>query len=268
MPLIGRFGGHHVPTPLNHTNRRTGARQIPTELKCTKDDLYKNSENIRILQDINQASLIGTVQQLNMLSSYANEIFKNLLVASHECSERITGLADRANAVVNDIPPIETKVAAEIQSGFLFVPENKFRALEQRHVTKFNFETRNLAMDAQYDSIEFAEDSETGAKTPRTPAFEEFDALLSDNVKEQYHISKGTRRGFSFPEYFIEKWFSDQWEKQQVIKPSHPLLWKCPAHVFPMWSENGGDQETGEEGEKTSPTRNAGDSKAEKNESE
>ena len=54
-------------------------RPIHVELSLVSDKLYKEAKDVQILQDIGEASLLGTFEQLGLLSNYAAEIFKGIL---------------------------------------------------------------------------------------------------------------------------------------------------------------------------------------------
>mmetsp|Transcript_29151 Transcript_29151/g.78218 ORF Transcript_29151/g.78218 Transcript_29151/m.78218 type:complete len:230 (+) Transcript_29151:57-746(+) len=216
------------------------ARAIPIELNLVDDALYREARTTQILQDINEASMLGTFHQLGLLSQHAADIFKGILEEANTSHNRIQRMSTRAHGVLDRLEATETYINTH-QSSYNFGEVQKPRhEMEKTSTQMFEQSSRKPALQAQYEGIKYdthASVAPTGLEAEaaepkqvaRTPDFASIDACLpADMVAE---MGGTTRRKWSYPEYFLERWVEEEYKREEERREAKKVGWGVRVHL-------------------------------------
>jgi len=73
-------------------------------------DVYEESAPKTVLQDTNMAHLLGAINQINYLSSYALEIFDGLVSLADGTKERINQASQRVTTLTKELSELEARI--------------------------------------------------------------------------------------------------------------------------------------------------------------
>ena len=94
-------------------------RSIGGSLEYGHPHLYSKSPKETILQDVNMASMTGTLAQIGLLSHYATEAFQDLFSLSSELQKRLDDATSRTRGGRAATAPRGRAAAAAAAADFL-----------------------------------------------------------------------------------------------------------------------------------------------------
>jgi len=169
--------------------------------------------------------MLGTFTQLGLLSQYAADIFKGILKEAESSSTKIQSMNARAHRVLDVLENTENYID-EHQTSYNFGEVAKPRhAVEKTSTQMFEQSSRKAALQAQYDGIKYDKNqptptaegaAEEAPRVARTPNFASIDESLDPEMLEA--CGGTTRRKWSYPEYFVERWVEQEAARQNARK--------------------------------------------------
>eukprot|EP00616_Rhizochromulina_sp_CCMP1243_P000867 CAMPEP_0118974316 /NCGR_PEP_ID=MMETSP1173-20130426/11182_1 /TAXON_ID=1034831 /ORGANISM="Rhizochromulina marina cf, Strain CCMP1243" /LENGTH=539 /DNA_ID=CAMNT_0006924033 /DNA_START=77 /DNA_END=1693 /DNA_ORIENTATION=+ len=180
MPLIQR----HIAYPLSYPN----------------EAIYKNSPAQDMLADTHFGSMVGVLNQLGYLSTFASSIFSDLFREAEELKARMETADARTTALVSQIPQVVSQVSSLSTPQLLSY--DSVTVERQLETTTAKFKLSNDTIPAQLKAI-----YESPQLVQPPPDFTAVEAVLLPQQKED---NGSCAEKFSNPKFFEKQWLEEQ----------------------------------------------------------
>jgi hypothetical protein len=191
-------------------------RHIQQALELGSSKLYeqsstRSSENggdtVRVLGDVQMASMTGTLLQLGMLASSAHEMFNELLTLADGLGKRVGDVQQRTVALTARLPEAEQRVTAAVAEGStgddggLADQRREARAavIKEEEQTMFHPVSMPLAIEVRYHSVQ------------PMPPLHEIDEIMGDTG------SSSARLRYSNPDFFFQEFMRLENARQERV---------------------------------------------------
>ncbi|CAM9551989.1 unnamed protein product [Ectocarpus fasciculatus] len=199
-------------------------RPIPHALNLGDPEIYgqgpsgHGTPSTQVLEDVNMASMVGTLAQLGVLATYAQDMFDGLFQTADGLSKKISAASVRCSNLLQALPEAEKRTAEAIGSGTGIDDNAAVEAIkaERQHAKQAESEAASKVFHPEamprwlverYHSPEVA----------RVPDLHLIDAVLSHEEK-----SLLTKDGldscalrYSNPQFFYQEWYRLELERQE-----------------------------------------------------
>ncbi|CAM9558885.1 unnamed protein product, partial [Hapterophycus canaliculatus] len=200
-------------------------RPIPHALNLGAPEIYgqgasgQGTEGTQVLEDVNMASMVGTLAQLGALSTYAQDMFDGLFQTADGLASQISAASDRCSRLLQQaLPEGERRTAEAIGSGTGIDDNAAVEAIkaERQHANQIESEAAAKVflpeamprwLVERYHSPEVA----------RVPELHLIDAVLSSDEKRllaKDGLDSCALR-YSNPQFFYQEWYRLELERQE-----------------------------------------------------
>ncbi|CAM9343354.1 unnamed protein product, partial [Choristocarpus tenellus] len=195
-------------------------RPIPHALNLGAPEIYgqtQGGDSTKVLEDVNMASMVGTLAQLGALATYAHDMFDGLLKTADTLAKRVSSATVRCSHLVEALPDAEQRTSEAIGSGAGIDDHAAVEAIKAERQQASQDETEAAqklflpeamprCLVERYHSPEVA----------RIPKLHLIDSVISAeearNLKADGLDSCSLR--YSNPRFFNQEWFRLEMERQ------------------------------------------------------
>eukprot|EP00752_Nemacystus_decipiens_P002212 g2103.t1 len=199
-------------------------RPIPHALNLGAPEIYgqgptgQGTQGTQVLEDVNMASMVGTLAQLGALATYAQDMFDGLFQTADNLANQVSAASTRCSRLLQALPEAEQRTAEAIGNVTGFDDNAAVEAIkaDRQHANQVDSEAAAKVflpeamprwLVERYHSPEVA----------RVPDLHLIDAVLSQEEK-----SLLTKDGldscalrYSNPQFFYQEWYRLELERQE-----------------------------------------------------
>ncbi|CAM9354378.1 unnamed protein product [Scytosiphon promiscuus] len=199
-------------------------RPIPHALNLGAPEIYgqgpsgQGTEGTQVLEDVNMASMVGTLAQLGALATYAQDMFDGLFQTADGLASQISAASDRCSRLLKALPEGERRTAEAIGNGTGIDDNAAVEAIkaDRQHAAQMESEAAAKVflpeamprwLVERYHSPEVA----------RVPELYLIDAVLSSDEKRllaKDGLDSCALR-YSNPQFFYQEWYRLELERQE-----------------------------------------------------
>ncbi len=148
----------------------------------------------------NQASMAGILTQITLITSYANEMFGNLVKEATETYSKIKDLSQRTQKLRHGLPEMEQFFSAsDIISQMSSAKRSAYVSKNDEKSNLFDRESIPHALQTIYD-----------AKCKPPPKLHLLDPYADDG--------KPVLTKYTYPQFFLDEWIAEQQKQVEILK--------------------------------------------------
>ena len=196
-------------------------RVIRNELDVVDGELYATfgvaRKPMSVLQDVGEAKLLGSYEQISLVGSYAAQIFQDIVRDIDEIHARAERSLEKSEQLVAAVAEVSHRVMAEMKKT---VKKNIFSDMHERinytvakPPPRFNNGSRNAGLKSQYDAITYSYYGNPPVRSKRTPDFLHLSEVLPPQTRAA--LGSTAQREWSNPQYFVEIWLQEEKVRQE-----------------------------------------------------
>ncbi|CAM9447664.1 unnamed protein product [Discosporangium mesarthrocarpum] len=199
-------------------------RPIPHALTLGAPEIYSQSHggsNSKVLEDVNMASMVGTLAQLGVLATYAHDVFDGLFQTADSLANRVTAATERCSRLIKALPDAEHRTMEAIGSGAGIDDNAAVEAIkaERQHTNKEEAEVAQKLFLPESMPPCLVERYHCEEVAP-LPSLHLIDPVISS--EETRHLQEegldSCTLRYSNPQFFYQEWARLEMERQEKVQ--------------------------------------------------
>lgn len=179
-------------------------KEIEPCLNLTNSGILLFDSPTDVLQSVNVANAIGSLQQLGLLADYAIASLGDILNSTNHLNDRINNISARTTRLVSKLSNVDKKINS---SEFQMLTGNIASRISDQKP-----DTRQLLKDSMPNELRVRY---LGSEVSMPPALEQMDVLIP--LDELTKMGGSCSKLYSDPEFFLAEWIREKNEEETKL---------------------------------------------------